>query len=222
MHKDIVIKLRTENAIGRKILTGILKRISTDNSTCTIHIASNSEDFRRISVSASAIIADTTADADIVQAAIANGKTVVLLNDWRFAEHPSNLGHVRTDDGEIGFKAADYFMSIGKFRSFGYVPYMEMEKEWSVKRRRAFALRLKAKGHNCRIFDIEENGKRDIGAWLKALPKPAAVLCAWDAVAAETTHAAKRPGSTSRHSLSFSAWTTMNSIAHLCNPKFQA
>ena len=122
MHKDIVIKLRTENAIGRKILTGILKRISTDNSTCTIHIASNSEDFRRISVSASAIIADTTADADIVQAAISGGKTVVLLNDWRFAEHPSNLGHVRTDDGEIGFKAADYFMSIGKFRSFGYVP----------------------------------------------------------------------------------------------------
>ena len=192
MHKDIVIKLRTENAIGRKILSGILKRISTDNSTCTIHIASNSEDFRRISVSASAIIADTTADADIVQAAISDGKTVVLLNDWRFAEHPSNLGHVRTDDGEIGFKAADYFMSIGKFRSFGYVPYMETAKEWSVKRRRAFALRLKAKGHNCRIFNIEENGKRDIGAWLKALPKPAAVLCAWDAVAAETTHAAKK------------------------------
>ena len=192
MQKSVVIKLRTENMTGRNILAGILKRINHDGNRCTIHITSDPEDFRRLSMSASAIIADTTADINTVQTAITIGKTVVLLNDWRIKEHPANLGHVRTDDGEIGFKAADYFMSIGRFRSFGYVPYRETGKEWSVKRKRAFALRLKNKGHDCQIFSAEGNGKRDLGAWLKALPKPAAILCAWDAVAAETAYTARK------------------------------
>ena len=192
MHKSLVIKLRTENMTGRNILAGILKRIGDDGSRCTIHIASDTEDFRRLSISASAIIADTTADADILQTAIAGGKTVVLLNDWRFKDHPPNLGHIRTDDGEIGFKAADYFMSVGRFRSFGYVPYRESEKEWSIKRRRAFALRLKGKGHECHTFGIDGGENRNLGGWLKSLPKPAAVLCAWDAVAAETANAARK------------------------------
>ena len=30
------------------------------------------------------------------------------------------FGHIRTDDGEIGFKAADYLRSLGKFRAFGH------------------------------------------------------------------------------------------------------
>lgn len=192
MQKNVVIKLRTENLTGRHILAGILKRIGNDGSRCTIHITSDTEDFRRLSISASAIIADTTADADILQTAIAGGKTVVLLNDWRFKDHPPNLGHIRTDDGEIGFKAADYFLSIGRFRSFGYVPYRESEKEWSVKRRRAFALRLKGKGHECHTFGMDGDGNHNLGGWLKALPKPAAVLCAWDAVAAETANAARK------------------------------
>ena len=192
MQKNVVIKLRTENLTGRHILAGILKRIGNDGNRCTIHITSDTEDFRRLSISASAIIADTTADADILQTAIAGGKTVVLLNDWRFKDHPPNLGHIRTDDGEIGFKAADYFMSIGKFRSFGYIPYRESEKEWSVKRRRAFALRLKGKGHECHTFGMDGDGNLNLGGWLKALPKPAAVLCAWDAVAAETANAARK------------------------------
>ncbi|MBR6587407.1 MAG: substrate-binding domain-containing protein [Kiritimatiellae bacterium] len=192
MQKNVVIKLRTENMTGRHILAGILKRISDDRNRCTIHITSDTEDFRRLSISASAIIADTTADADILQTAIAGGKTVVLLNDWRFKDHPPNLGHIRTDDGEIGFKAADYFLSIGRFRSFGYVPYRESEKEWSIKRRRAFALRLKGKGHECHTFGMDGDGNHNLGRWLKALPKPAAVLCAWDAVAAETANAARK------------------------------
>ena len=192
MQNNVVIKLRTENITGRHILAGILKRIGNDGNRCTIHITSDTEDFRRLSISASAIIADTTADADILQTAIAGGKTVVLLNDWRFKDHPPNLGHIRTDDGEIGFKAADYFMSIGRFRSFGYVPYRESKKEWSIKRRRAFALRLKGKGHECHTFGMDGDGNHNLGGWLKALPKPAAVLCAWDAVAAETANAARK------------------------------
>ena len=132
MQKNVVIRLRLETATGRNILAGILKGIR-DRDNCAISIASDDDGFMRLAKTASAIIADTSSNIDTIQKAIADGKPVVLLNDWRFKKHPSNLGHIRTDDGEIGFKAADYFMSIGRFRSFGFVPAYA-DKEWSVKR----------------------------------------------------------------------------------------
>ena len=189
MQKNVVIRLRLETATGRNILAGILKGIR-NRDNYTINIASDDDGFMRLAETASAIIADTSADIDTIQKAVANGKPVVLLNDWRLKEHPSNLGHIRTDDGEIGFRAADYFMSIGRFRSFGFVPAYA-DKEWSVKRGRAFALRLERKGHECLTFSHGKAGAKDICAWLKELPKPAAVFCAWDAVAAEVASAAR-------------------------------
>ena len=188
MQKNVAIQLRTGNATGRNILAGILKRIK-DSDDCAIRIANDADDFRRLSASATALIADRSADTGTIQAATAAGKPVVLLNDWRFKDHPANLGHIRTDDGEIGFKAADYFMSIGRFRSFGYVPAYA-EREWSTKRGRAFAHRLGRKGIACRPF--AHGGNDDLVDWLKALPKPAAVFCAWDVVAADVAFAAKK------------------------------
>lgn len=189
MQKNVVIRLRLETATGRNILAGILKEIR-DRDNCAINIASDDDGFMRLAETASAIIADTSANIDAIQKALADGKTVVLLNDWRIKEHPANLGLIRTDDGEIGFKAADYFMSIGRFRSFGFVPAYA-DKEWSVKRGRSFALRLQRKDHECLMFSHGKSGGKDIEAWLKALPKPAAVFCAWDAAAAEVASAAR-------------------------------
>lgn len=190
MQKNVVIRLRLETSTGRNILAGILKGIR-DRDNCSINIASDDDGFMRLAETASAVIADSSANVDTIQKALADEKPVVLLNDWRFREHPSNLGHIRTDDGEIGFKAADYFMTIGRFRSFGFVPAYA-DKEWSVKRGRAFALRLRSKGHECSVFLHGKDGTGDIGEWLKELPKPAAVFCAWDAVAAEVASAARR------------------------------
>lgn len=190
MQKNVVIQLHIGNATGRNILAGVLKRIK-DRDGCTIRIACGNDDFRRLSGFASAVIADASADIETVLAAIAAGKPVVLLNDWRFKDQPPNLGHVRTDDGEIGFKAADYFLSIGRFRSFGYIPAYT-EKEWSVKRGRAFVLRLKRKGHDCRIFSEGNDKNQGLESWLKSLPKPTAIFCAWDKIAADAAYAAQK------------------------------
>jgi len=190
MQKNVVIQLHIGNATGRNILAGVLKRIK-DRDGCTIRIASGNDDFLRLSTSASAVIADASADIEILQSTIASGKPIVLLNDWRFSDQPPNLGHVRTNDGEIGFKAADYFLSIGRFRSFGYIPAYT-EKEWSVKRGRAFALRLKRKGHDCRMFSKENGEGQGLESWLKSLPKPAAIFCAWDKIAADAAYAAQK------------------------------
>ena len=190
MQKDVAILLRIGGATGRNILAGILKRIK-DKDNCTIRIASDADDFQRLASSASALIADTSASIDTIQTAIASQKTVVLLNDWRIKEHHANLGHIRTDDGEIGFKAADYLLKLGKFREFGYVP-AHANREWSVKRGRAFQLQLRRKGCECRVFDSAEENGGALCAWLKSLSKPAAVFCAWDAIAADVAFAARQ------------------------------
>ena len=168
MQKDGAILLRIGGATGRNILAGILKRIK-DRDNCTIRIASDADDFQRLASSAAALIADSSASLDTIQTAIADNKPVVLLNDWRVKEHHANLGHIRTDDGEIGFKAADYLRSLGKFRAFGYVP-AHTDREWSVKRGRAFQLRLRRNSCECRMFDSSMSEDGALGAWLKDLP----------------------------------------------------
>ena len=206
MKRNVAIRLWIDTATGRNILAGILKHIK-DSDNCAIRIARDDDGFQRLTASASAIIADTSADANIIKAALASGKPVVLLNDWRINEHPANLGHIRTDDGEIGFKAADYFMSIGRFRTFGYVP-ASTDKEWSVKRGRAFALRLRRKGHECLMLKHGKDGTDGIGAWLKSLPKPAAVFCACDFIAAETASAAREAKVKIPSQIVLLGWTT--------------
>jgi hypothetical protein len=89
MQKNVVIQLYIGNATGRKILARVLKRIK-DSDKCTIRITCDNDDFRRLSSSASALIADTSADIEMVQATIDAGKPVVLLNDWRIKNQPSN------------------------------------------------------------------------------------------------------------------------------------
>ena len=111
MQKNVVIHLRLETATGRNILAGILKRIR-DRDNCAINIANDGEGFMRLASTASAIIADASANIDTIQKAVSDGKPVVLLNDCRISEHPSNLGHIRTDDGEIGFKAMEVLNSF--------------------------------------------------------------------------------------------------------------
>ena len=82
MQKNVVIKLRLETATGRNILAGVLKGIR-DRDNCAINIASDDDGFMRLAERASAIVADTSANIATIQKAIANGKAVVLLNDWR-------------------------------------------------------------------------------------------------------------------------------------------
>ena len=190
MKRNVAIKLRLETSTGRRILAGILKKIN-DKDNCAINIASDVDTLQRFVGTADTLIADSTADPEIVKSLLAAGKPVVLLNTWLTEEPLPNLGQVRTDDEEIGVKAADYFMSIGKFRSFGYMPPY-IHKVWSDKRGKAFAKRLNQKGHDCNTFSHDEKNADAIGEWLKSLPKPTAVFCAWDGIAADVSNIARK------------------------------
>ena len=95
MQKNVAIQLRIGNASGRNILAGILKRIK-DSDDCTIRIASDADDFRRLSASATALIADTSADAGTIQAA--TSFTPISDSEVLISAYDSGLTMLRLND----------------------------------------------------------------------------------------------------------------------------
>jgi LacI family transcriptional regulator len=81
-----------------------------------------------------------------------------------------------SDQRAIGEMAAAHFLERG-FVNFAYVGTMH-EINWSRDRGAAFAAALAKAGHACAVFGPRVRG--ELGAWLRALPKPVAVFAAMD------------------------------------------
>lgn len=93
-----------------------------------------------------------------------------------------NLAIIQTDPDSIGEVAAQCFLSQGRCRSYGYVPDV-LNRQWSINRGAAFAAALQDHGASCTLFTPRIPGSNDfteLRKWLKALPKPAGILAAYD------------------------------------------
>ena len=76
----------------------------------------------------------------------------------------------------IGTQAAEYFLSLGKFSSFGF--YTEdLDQSFVHDRREGFTSRLSADGFPISVCTACGNLQKTI-TWLSTLPKPTAVFCA--------------------------------------------
>src|SRR5205085_2686562 len=80
--------------------------------------------------------------------------------------------------------AAEHLLERG-FRHFGFCG--DARFNWSKWRGQHFVAALKAAGHACDVYQPDESRQprveaqiAAIGAWLKALPKPAGVLACYD------------------------------------------
>ena len=189
--KKVIIGLRLEGIIGRRLLSGILSYLDAV-SDWDIRFAYGLEDLKRMAPGANGLLVDHLSDElefdrlfDIPIPTVRFNTKVPSAMDVRHA-------FVHVDDGAIGFTAADYLFGLGSFRSFGFVP-AHGNRFWSEKRGRAFALRLAQRGQDCRSYSVgtgapEEDIAR-LAEWIKALPKPTALFAAWDSRAVETLEA---------------------------------
>ena len=100
-----------------------------------------------------------------------------------------NSGFVMNDNEGIGRAAAQHFLCLGGFRSFAYVPDV-LSRSWSKLRGDAFAAALNKAGKNCETFNSDSGGTTALSRFLSGLPRPAAVLAAWDGRAADVIRAA--------------------------------
>lgn len=192
--KKVILGLRLEGIIGRRLLTGILSYLDAVNDW-DIRFAYGIQDLKRMIPDADGLLVDHLSDEVEFRQLLDAPLPIVRFNTK--VPPTSNAQHafVHVDDGAIGFAAANYLLSLGSFRSFGFVP-AHGRRFWSEKRGRAFALRLHQRGHDCQIFSgVSEKAAEDIvglSKWIKALPKPTALFAAWDARAVETLEACRK------------------------------
>ena len=87
--------------------------------------------------------------------------------------------HIGDDVGALVKAAIRHFNSIGRFITHGFVPSRK-KAFWSEEREKAFLDELRNRGSGVQTF-----AGGDLGEWLKAIPKPAGILCAVDDRAAD-------------------------------------
>ena len=119
------------------------------------------------------------------------------------AETPSRKGtmvFVHNDNAAIGDMGARHFFSLGRFNSYGFV-LAEPDDDWARERSDAFCARIAASAPNAevRVFPATADSglEANIGAlvnWIRALPKPAAIMAACDIRAIEVLDACGRAG----------------------------
>ena len=101
-----------------------------------------------------------------------------------------NLVRIVCDAREVAWEAAMNLAVRQSFASFGYVNTSEGES-WSRERGNLFREALAERGLECAVFTPRRRG---LGAWLAALPRPAAVCAANDLMARAVADAALAQG----------------------------
>ena len=194
--KTIAIHLRLETASHRKRMMGIFRHVGADNDWDMRIIPNEDALCEQIEAADPAerpdgIISGVPYSERTRSTIVKSGIPFVGIgmSESELAAHGNPCRFVLNDNEGIGKAAADYFLSLGNFRSFAFIPDARGRK-WSVLRGNAFAARLNNKGISCSIHHPAANDASDLSSFLRQLPKPAAVFAAWDGQGADVIHAA--------------------------------
>ena len=131
---------------------------------------------------------------------------VIGIRNPKLLARTRSIAFIRNDNIETGRMAARYFRSLGSFRSFGYIPASRTGEEWSLSRMEGFRAELADAEAEVSVFTCAANvgtevSRRQLAVWLKALPKPAAVLAAWDYPAIQALEICRAEGIRVPHEL---------------------
>ena len=195
--KTLAIHLRLETASHRKRMMGIFRQIGA-TPRYDIRIIPSEEALCDLLASGGDVprpdgIISGTLHSDRAKSLVgAAGIPFVGIGmaDGGIVPRPGRAGFVLNDNAGIGRAAADFFLRLGGFRSFVYVPDAR-GRDWSALRGAAFGAALAEAGKRCATYSADGSDARGLSDFLAALPRPIAVLAAWDGRAADVIHAAR-------------------------------
>lgn len=193
----IWVYLNLSYASGRDILYGI-SRYARANAHWNIKLMPSYGDvaeFRFPSpAEADGIISSEPLSADAAASDIP--LVVIGAREKWLGRRMRSLAFVRNDDAAIGRFGAEFLKSLGKFRSFGFVP-TNVPYYCSILRSEGFLTELR-KGNAADIRQYAAKGEEDgsvddiaaLGKWLADLPKPTAIMTVHDLRATHVLEAA--------------------------------
>lgn len=194
---DIVLLLRLSYQSGRDILHGISVAARRTRSRWRLHVvdlqeAETENALRRaLAVKPAGVIANGVYIAGIGEALRDCGAPVVVIGSslYALAARERGIARVHPDESALARIGVRHFESLGRFRSFAFV------RDGS--RAEKFREYLAGRGMESRVYEPDKDGAVDpvtLGAWLRALPRPAAVMAMHDAMALVVLDAARRAG----------------------------
>lgn len=193
--RTIVVALWLAGSAGRKQLTGILRYVN-NGRPWSVQLITDPKDFTNdVLAKAEAnkvdgiiIHADARSADNLATSAIPT-----VLMDFpppKLARRTKAVSVILDSDEAIGEVAARYFQELGTFASYAFIPDAA-NRGWSRLRERGFERALRKQRIACNIYN---QAKGPLHTWLKALPRPVAVLSAFDIGAQETIDACKKAG----------------------------
>ena len=176
--RNVAVVLKLSGASGRDLLSGI-STYAREHCRWRLRIFSRSEDFTPSALSEISdldgiITSERGADgmAQVLERSRIPLVVIGMKGEW-IPKRTRQLTFVRNDDEDIGRFAANHLHSLGNFRAFGFVPGTE-RTYWSLLREKGFRSFLRQHGVRTSVCT---GGLSD---WLTALPKPAAIMAAFD------------------------------------------
>lgn len=186
--KSVIIALDLNGSTSRDVLSGILKYCS-HQAKWSLQIARREELVR--------VLNSAEAGSGLIANIIPDSLEPLLRTRPDLAavdiQSDNNLAsaHVTDDDASIARLAYQYLHSLGSHRSYAYVP-SAAPTYWSAERQREFERLAKLDGIAPVIFSPKEDDTLELRAFLRDLPKPAAVFCSYDVRAQDVIAAARR------------------------------
>ena len=184
--QNVAVVLRLAGASGRDLLSGI-SRYARENCHWRMTVV-NGPDltsetmFQELASDRfdGVISSEAETDEDVFRLA-SLGKPVAIIG-WHGNINrplPPTAAFIRNDDEDVGRLGARYLRSLGRFRSFGFVR-SDPRTYWSLLREKGFRAELSRSGAKADLLKTSaahsSHDNADLVAWLKSLPKPAAVM----------------------------------------------
>ena len=190
---NVAVVLRLAGASGRDLLSGI-SRYARENCHWRMTVV-NGPDLGAAALMRELasggfdgiISSEAASDEDVLRLAGLGVPLVIIGWHGNLSRAAlRNVNFVRNDDEDIGRLGARYLKSLGRFRAFGFVR-SEPRTYWSLLREKGFRAELTRGSLRPALLKVPHaptaQGRARLVNWLRELPKPAAVMAAYDELA---------------------------------------
>lgn len=192
MGKSVILSFQTVNPASIDVLSGVLDYIRERQHPWNVRLITPPLTLTRTLVESAR--ADGI-DGILVNHPLSNELGVCLRDvqmplvalgntDDRLCRRRQSVVFLGADNRLIGRMAAQYFLSLGRFRSFAFLPDIPASR-WSRLRLRGYRCELQMHGRTVRVFSTgatfcSSTYNEALQRYLLALPKPSALLLAGD------------------------------------------
>ena len=206
MQRTVAIAVWLGGTAGRGHLSGVLRYANRKGwniqflQNLTEMNASTFQDAVRIG--ASGLITSLNPASDEAIRLIRESKIpFVSIDHPEYVDNRANSGIIYNDHYRIGSLAAEHLLRLGKFNAYGFVRNC-LNLQWANTRERGFTETLRANGIRTHVLATKNPNaplsclppREELVAWLKTLPKPAAVMTPNDFMSSDVHNACSSLG----------------------------